>query len=97
MSFAKFETFLLLSKSAKFKCPLKINNSLIASDPTDYFSLPTYAAAQGLLNNFQKNVTIQETLTSSQLAEQDRFIDAIMETTVMQLTHQFLAGKGTRY
>lgn len=67
---------------------------LIKSDPTSAFSKPTYAAAIALMNNFQRNVTIEETLTDLQLAEQTAFIDAVMETTVMKALHEFLISKG---
>ncbi len=68
--------------------------SLIVSDPTADFAKPTFAAAQALLNNYQKNVTIEDVFTVDQLAEEVAFIDAVMETTVMQLLHQFLVSKG---
>ena len=41
---------------------------LIISDPLADFSKPTFAAAQALLNNYQKNVTIEDTFTPEQLA-----------------------------
>ena len=67
---------------------------LIVSDHTNDFAKPTYAAAQALLNNYQKNVTIEDAFTAEQLAEEVAFVDAIMETDVMKLLHQFLVSKG---
>ncbi|KAK4020583.1 poly(U)-specific endoribonuclease homolog [Daphnia magna] len=67
---------------------------LIVSDPIPDFAKPTFAAAQALLNNYQKNVTIQDTFTPEQLAEEVAFIDAVMETGVMQQLHAFLVSKG---
>ena len=67
---------------------------LIISDPLADFSKPTFAAAQALLNNYQKNVTIEDTFTPEQLAEEVAFIDAVMTTSVMQQLHTFLVSKG---
>jgi hypothetical protein len=70
---------------------------LIVSDPLADFSKPTFAAAQALLNNYQKNVTIEDTFTPEQLAEEVAFIDAVMTTGVMQQLHTFLVSKGTPF
>jgi hypothetical protein len=67
---------------------------IIVSDPLGDFAKPTFAAFQALLNNYQKNVTIQDTFTAQQLAEEVAFIDAVMETSVMQSLHTFLVSKG---
>ena len=67
---------------------------IIVSDPLADFAKPTFAAFQALLNNYQKNVTIQDTFTAQQLAEEVAFIDAVMETSVMQSLHTFLVSKG---
>ncbi|XP_046453697.1 uridylate-specific endoribonuclease B-like [Daphnia pulex] len=72
----------------------KAPTRLITSDLTDVFTKPTYAAAQGLLNNYARNYSVQEEFTPEQLAEEIAFIDLVMETSVMQLLHEFLVSKG---
>ena len=67
---------------------------VVVSDPLPDFAKPTFAAVQALLNNYQKNVTIQDTFTTAQLAEEVAFVDAVMETSVMQQLHSFLVSKG---
>jgi poly(U)-specific endoribonuclease len=67
---------------------------LIVSDPLTDFTKPTFAAAQALLDNYQKDVTVQDEFTAQQLAEELAFIDAVMETSVMQQLHAFLVSKG---
>lgn len=71
-----------------------IERRLITSDLTDVFTKPTYAAAQGLLNNYARNYSVQEEFTPEQLAEEVAFIDLVMETSVMQLLREFLFSKG---
>ena len=65
---------------------------LFASDPSPFFSRPTYKAAIDLFDNYNLNPAIQESLTAAQLKEETDFIDAIMETEVMKQAHVFLAG-----
>ena len=67
---------------------------LIVSDPLPDFAKPTFAATQALLDNYQKDVTVQDEFTAQQLAEEMAFIDAVMETSVMQQLHDFLVSKG---
>ena len=60
------------------------------------FAKPTLAAAQALLDNYQHDVTVQDVLTGQQIAEDLAFIDAVMETSVMQQLHTFLISKGNK-
>ena len=60
------------------------------------FAKPTLAAAQALLDNYQHDVTVQDELTGQQIAEELAFIDAVMETSVMQQLHTFLISKGNK-
>jgi poly(U)-specific endoribonuclease len=69
---------------------------LIVSDPLADFSKPTLAATQALLDNYQHDVTVQDELTGQQIAEELAFIDAVMETSVMQQLHTFLISKGNK-
>jgi poly(U)-specific endoribonuclease len=69
---------------------------LIVSDPLADFAKPTMAATQALLDNYQHDVTVQDELTGQQLAEELAFIDAVMETSVMQQLHTFLISKGNK-
>jgi poly(U)-specific endoribonuclease len=48
-----------------------------------------------LFNNYARNYSVQEQFTPEQLAEEVAFIDLVMETSVMQVLHQFLISKGT--
>ena len=68
--------------------------SLITSNPATDYAKPTFAAAQALLNNYQMDVTVAETLTPQMLAEETTFIDVVMENNVLQTVHQFLVSKG---
>lgn len=69
--------------------------SLFVSDPTSDFAKPTYAAAFGLFDNYQKDVTVQDALTGDQLTEESNFLDAVLATNVIQQLRQFLVTKGT--
>lgn len=70
---------------------------LVVSDPTSSFILPTYAASFALFDSYQKNVTIEDTMTPELLAKELSLIDAVLNTEVMQITHTFLASKGLYY
>jgi len=67
---------------------------LVVSDPSASFTIPTYASALALFDEYQKNVTIADVMTPELLALEAAFIDAVMGTQVIQMVHQFLAGKG---
>ncbi|XP_033727514.1 poly(U)-specific endoribonuclease-like [Pecten maximus] len=58
------------------------------------FTKPTYSAFIALLDNFDKNTAHSEHTTSAETAEIDRFITAVMQTSVMTETYRFLHEKG---
>lgn len=66
----------------------------MVNDPTSAFTLPSYAASFALFDQYKKNVTIEDPMTDDLLAREAALLDAVMATEVIQLVHQFLAGKG---
>ena len=67
---------------------------MFASDPSAIFTRPTYATLLALYDNYVIDVNVAEQETAQQLAEQDEFLDAVLATDVMNLTHQFLVSRG---
>ncbi|XP_028934465.1 poly(U)-specific endoribonuclease-A-like [Ornithorhynchus anatinus] len=53
----------------------------------------TFAAFISLLDNYETATGEPEVVTAEEEAENHRFLDAILDTTVMKLTHQYLVGK----
>lgn len=53
-----------------------------------------FAAFVALLENYCMDLGIAEQVTRQERFENHRFIDAIMETPVMQEAHRFLVDKG---
>ncbi|XP_053575055.1 poly(U)-specific endoribonuclease isoform X2 [Bombina bombina] len=53
----------------------------------------TLAAFVSLLDNYEMSTGVAEVVTSEEVAENNRFLDAILETKVMQLAHQYLVKK----
>jgi len=58
------------------------------------FSRPTYKALIDLYDNYEGDTSARETITAAELAENDAFLDAVLDTKVMQDTHQFLVNEG---
>ncbi|XP_059508503.1 uridylate-specific endoribonuclease C isoform X2 [Stegostoma tigrinum] len=56
-------------------------------------SIKTFAAFISLLDNYEMSTGIAEVVTPEERAENNRFLDAVLGTKVMQLTHQYLVGK----
>ncbi|XP_074640163.1 poly(U)-specific endoribonuclease-B-like [Tubulanus polymorphus] len=56
----------------------------------EVFQRPTYKSFLALLDNYEMKTGIPETVTKEEENENRRFIDAIMETKVMRLAHDFL-------
>ncbi|XP_062510215.1 uridylate-specific endoribonuclease B-like [Corticium candelabrum] len=54
---------------------------------------PTYRSFIALLDNYERETTVPETVTPEEERENWTFIDAIMETEPMKEAHRFLAGK----
>nr|XP_006127765.1 poly(U)-specific endoribonuclease-like [Pelodiscus sinensis] len=46
-----------------------------------------------LLDNYETSTGVEEVVTPQEMAENNRFLDAILETKVMKLTHQYLVTK----
>ncbi|KAM4747604.1 poly(U)-specific endoribonuclease [Rhinophrynus dorsalis] len=56
-------------------------------------SRKTFAAFISLLDNYEMSTGVAEVVTPEEIAEMNRFLDAILETKVMQLTHEYLVRK----
>ncbi|XP_066446958.1 poly(U)-specific endoribonuclease-A-like [Eleutherodactylus coqui] len=56
-------------------------------------SIKTFAAFISLLDNYEMSTGVAEVVTAEEIAEMNRFLDAILETKVMQITHDYLVEK----
>lgn len=56
-------------------------------------SRKTFAAFISLLDNYEMSTGVAEVVTAEEVAEMNRFLDAILETKVMKITHEYLVGK----
>uniref|UniRef100_A0AAV2JW68 Uridylate-specific endoribonuclease n=2 Tax=Knipowitschia caucasica TaxID=637954 RepID=A0AAV2JW68_KNICA len=56
--------------------------------------IETFAHFIKLLDNYEMSTGVGETVTHEELAENRRFIDAIVETDVMKRAHNYLVRKG---
>ncbi|XP_001370859.2 poly(U)-specific endoribonuclease-like isoform X1 [Monodelphis domestica] len=56
-------------------------------------STKTFAAFISLLDNYETSTGVAENVTLEEEAENNRFLDAILETEVMKLAHQYLVRK----
>ncbi|XP_044133961.1 poly(U)-specific endoribonuclease-A-like [Bufo gargarizans] len=56
-------------------------------------SIKTFAAFISLLDNYEMSTGVAEVVTAEEIAEMNRFLDAILETKVMQVTHEYLVKK----
>jgi len=66
---------------------------LFTDVPASALSGPTYTTLQALQDNYIPSVTKTEVEDSGEVAEQDAFLDAVMDTEVMQLAESFLHRK----
>jgi poly(U)-specific endoribonuclease len=57
------------------------------------FSRPTYQSFRALLDNYEADASRAEHVTAEEEHENWRFLDAIMETSVMKEAHRFLVGQ----
>ena len=48
-----------------------------------------------LYDNYVADVSVNEVVTDEERREDDAFLDAVMDTSVMKQAHQFLVSKGT--
>jgi len=62
-------------------------------DEETVFERPTFKAFRALLDNYETETGHAEEVTQQEHAEEVRFIDLIMETTVMQMMHEYLVSK----
>ncbi|CAG5117288.1 unnamed protein product, partial [Candidula unifasciata] len=62
-------------------------------DEDKVFSRPTYKAFHALLDNYEMEIGEEEVVTWAEKQENYTFLDAIMETKVMQEAHKFLVSK----
>ncbi|XP_062990386.1 poly(U)-specific endoribonuclease-like [Elgaria multicarinata webbii] len=53
----------------------------------------TYSAFISLLDNYETSTGTAELVTPEEITENNRFLDAVLETEVMKLTHQYLVKK----
>ncbi|XP_048862208.1 uridylate-specific endoribonuclease C-like [Brienomyrus brachyistius] len=56
-------------------------------------SIKTYNSFMNLLDNYEMSTGSPETVTAEELAEDSRFLDAILETSVMKRAHEYLVSK----
>lgn len=61
--------------------------------PNDVLRRPTYSKLLALFDNYEAAVNITETVTNEELAEESAFLDAVLDTAVMQETHRFLINQ----
>ncbi|KAF5897530.1 poly(U)-specific endoribonuclease-C-like [Clarias magur] len=57
-------------------------------------SITTYARFMKLLDNYERSTGVAEKVTTDEIAENNAFLDAILETAVMKKAHQYLVKKG---
>ncbi|XP_040201494.1 poly(U)-specific endoribonuclease-B-like [Rana temporaria] len=56
-------------------------------------SRKTFATFISLLDNYEMSTGVAEVVTAEEVAEINRFLDAILETKVMKLSHEYLVKK----
>ncbi|XP_078510814.1 poly(U)-specific endoribonuclease-like [Lissotriton helveticus] len=56
-------------------------------------SVKTFAAFVSLLDNYEMSTGVAEVVTPEEVAENNRFLDAILETEVMKIAHEYLVQK----
>ncbi|XP_025969782.2 poly(U)-specific endoribonuclease-B-like isoform X2 [Dromaius novaehollandiae] len=56
-------------------------------------SIKTFATFISLLDNYETSTGVAEVVTPEEIAENNNFLDAILETEVMKLAHQYLIKK----
>ncbi|XP_060779738.1 uridylate-specific endoribonuclease C [Neoarius graeffei] len=57
-------------------------------------SITTYTSFMKLLDNYERSIGVAEKVTTDEIAENNAFLDAILNTTVMKRAHQYLVKKG---
>ncbi|XP_075973577.1 uncharacterized protein LOC142974889 [Anticarsia gemmatalis] len=77
------------SQSSQDKAPLP----LLTVSP-EAWNIPTIQKFVPLLDNYERDVTVNEHVTPQERIEENAFMDAIMSTTVMRHLMTFLKNKG---
>ncbi|CAH8465560.1 unnamed protein product [Schistosoma turkestanicum] len=84
---------------------LNSSNSSIDLSPNPLFEFvneslfnerPTFTKFIALLDNYNPQVGVTEKPTEQQLREEDDFIEELLKTKIMKMTHEFLVRKGKR-
>ncbi|XP_053478874.1 uridylate-specific endoribonuclease C [Ictalurus furcatus] len=57
-------------------------------------SITTYTCFMKLLDNYERSTGVSEKVTTDEIAENNAFLDAILDTAVMKRAHQYLVKKG---
>lgn len=57
--------------------------------------IPTISKLRLLYDNYVRDASVNEHVTSAERAEENDLLDSFMATPVMKYTMQFLADKGT--
>ncbi|XP_030646485.1 uridylate-specific endoribonuclease C [Chanos chanos] len=57
-------------------------------------SITTYSRFMKLLDNYERSTGVAERVTADEVSENNLFLDAVLETSVMKRAHQYLVGKG---
>ncbi|XP_046584222.1 uridylate-specific endoribonuclease B-like [Haliotis rubra] len=60
----------------------------------EFFNRDTYRLFINLLDNYDPNVHVKETLTASQRRETEAFLDGIVATDTMSILREYLAQRG---
>ena len=58
--------------------------------------MPTIKKLRALFDNYEVNASDRENVTPNELQENDDFINAVLDTQVMQTAMKFLNKKGSR-
>lgn len=79
--------------------PLFIRNMihrLLSIDESIVYKVPTIRKLLALFDNYEMDVSRRENITPLKLREDDDFINAVLDTQVMQTAMHFLNKKGSR-
>lgn len=69
---------------------------LLNIDESIVYKVPTIRKLLALFDNYEMDVSRKENVTPHKLREDDDFIDAVLDTQVMQTAMYFLNKKGFR-
>lgn len=69
-------------------------NRLLNIDESIVYKVPTIAKMRVLFDNFKMDVHEEEEVTPQKLRQHDDFLNAVLDTKVMQTAMDFLHTKG---